>query len=157
MDQKKIGGFIAEIRKEKGLTQVAFADKLGVTNKTVSRWENGNYMPDLSLIPLICEELQISVNEFLSGERLDDEEFRKQADQNVISVLDRERRMLRAKRVSDFLGGGGTGLILSTLYSPVSMMQTAVAVAGAVMILASWFFRARLDHMIFPEPGGPGR
>ena len=65
MDQIKIGRFIAELRKNKNMTQSELADILGVTNRTVSRWENGNYMPDLSLITLISETLDGSVSELL--------------------------------------------------------------------------------------------
>ena len=68
MDSLKIGKHIAECRKEKGMTQSQLAEKLGVTNKTVSRWENGNYMPDLSLLVPLSSVLEISLDELLSGE-----------------------------------------------------------------------------------------
>ena len=83
MDQIKIGRFIAALRKERGLTQEALGRRLGVTNKTVSRWENGNYMPDIELLVPLGEALGVSVNELLAGERLDDAAFRKQADDNL--------------------------------------------------------------------------
>jgi transcriptional regulator with XRE-family HTH domain len=67
MDTSSIGQFIAEKRKVKGLTQQQFAERLGVTNKTVSRWENGNYMPDISLLIPICEILEVSLSELLQG------------------------------------------------------------------------------------------
>ena len=63
MDQIKIGKFIAALRKEKGLTQEKLGEKLGVTNKTVSRWENGNYMPDVEMLSLLSEEFGVSINE----------------------------------------------------------------------------------------------
>lgn len=87
MDQAKVGKFIARLRKEQGLTQEALGQKLGVTNKTVSRWENGNYMPDIELLVPLGEELGVSVNELLSGERLNDEQFRKQADENLVEAI----------------------------------------------------------------------
>lgn len=65
MDQEKIGSFLAENRKAKGFTQIEFAEKLGVSNKSVSRWETGKNMPDVSLFLPICDALDISVNEFL--------------------------------------------------------------------------------------------
>lgn len=68
MDQKKIGIFISEKRKENHLTQEQLAEQLGVTNKAVSKWENGKCMPDISLIQQLCEILHISVNELLNGE-----------------------------------------------------------------------------------------
>ena len=87
MDQRKVGRFIARLRKERGITQEALGRELGVTNKTVSRWENGNYMPDIQLLVPLAEALGVSVNELLSGERLDDERFRKRADENLVEAV----------------------------------------------------------------------
>ena len=70
MDQSKIGKFIGEIRKEKNMKQSELAEKIGVTNKTVSRWETGKYMPDLSLFTEISKVLGVTINELLTGERL---------------------------------------------------------------------------------------
>lgn len=88
MDQKKIGQFIAVLRQEKGLTQAALGKRLGVTNKTVSRWENGNYMPDVSLLPQLSRELDVGINELLSGERIEqDSEYRRKADEAILSAM----------------------------------------------------------------------
>ena len=70
MNQEKIGKFIAECRKEKNLTQEQLAEKLGVSNKSISRWENAKTMPDISLFEPICKELDISFNELLTGEKI---------------------------------------------------------------------------------------
>lgn len=86
MDQVKVGKFIAALRKEQGLTQEALGRKLGVTNKTVSRWENGNYMPDIELLVPLGEVLGITVNELLAGERLSGERFREKADENIVTM-----------------------------------------------------------------------
>ncbi len=86
MDQIKIGKFIASLRREQGLTQEQLGEKLGVTNKTVSRWENGNYMPDIEMLQLLAEEFDVSINELLTGERIRDDEFRKKADENIIRI-----------------------------------------------------------------------
>ena len=88
MDQVKIGKFIAALRKEQGLTQERLGEKLGVTNKTVSRWENGNYMPDVETLVLLSKEFGVSINELISGERLAAEDFRKAADDNLAAALD---------------------------------------------------------------------
>ncbi len=87
MDQVKIGKFIAALRKQSGLTQEALGEKLGVSNKTISRWENGNYMPNIEMLRLLSKEFDVSINELLSGEKIPDEEFRKKADENVIKAL----------------------------------------------------------------------
>ena len=86
MDQIKIGRFIASLRKQRDLTQEALGEKLGVTNKTVSRWENGNYMPDIEMLQLLSKEFDVSINELLAGEILSDAEFRRKADDNVVDV-----------------------------------------------------------------------
>jgi len=86
MDQIKIGKFIASLRKEKVLTQQVLGEKLGVTNKTISRWENGAYMPDIEMLKLLSDIFQVSINELLCGDRLSDTDFRKEADENVIAI-----------------------------------------------------------------------
>ena len=86
MDQIKIGKFIAELRKEKKLTQETLGEALGVTNKTVSRWECGTYMPDIEMLGLLAKEFGVSINELLAGQRLNDEEFRQAADENLSAV-----------------------------------------------------------------------
>ena len=86
MDQVKIGKFIAELRRRDGLTQEALGEKIGVTNKSISRWENGNYMPDFEKLQLLAQEFKVSINELLSGERLSDENFGQKTDKNGIAV-----------------------------------------------------------------------
>ena len=70
MDQIRTGKFIASLRKEKGYTQEELGRILGVSNKTVSRWENGNYMPDIETLRLLSKEFSVSIEELLDGERL---------------------------------------------------------------------------------------
>ena len=86
MDQIKIGKFIAQLRRESGMTQETLGEKLGVTNKTISRWETGAYMPDIEMLQLIGQSFGVSINEILAGQRLSDEEFRQKAEENVIAV-----------------------------------------------------------------------
>lgn len=86
MDPVKIGKFIAGLRRSEGLTQQALGERLGVTNKTVSRWENGNYMPDIAMLPLLADVLKVSVRELLAGEKLSDGDVRQKADKNGMAV-----------------------------------------------------------------------
>ena len=86
MDQVKIGKFIAELRRRAGLTQEALGEKIGVTNKTISRWENGDYMPNIEMLQLLAEEFSISISEILAGEKFSDEESRHKADENAIAT-----------------------------------------------------------------------
>lgn len=88
MDQEKIGRFIANCRKEQNLTQEQVAEKLDVSNKTVSRWETGNGFPDVSLLQPLCGLLNISVNELLLGEKIPEDNFRKKVEENTIRILE---------------------------------------------------------------------
>ena len=87
MDQIKIGKFIAKMRKEESFTQRQLADLLGISDKTVSKWETGNGLPDVSLMMPLCDSLHISVNELLSGERLTDSEYRNKAEENMMDLM----------------------------------------------------------------------
>ena len=99
MDQVKIGKFIAELRRRAGLTQEALGEKIGVTNKTISRWENGDYMPNIEMLQLLAEEFSISISEILAGEKFSDEESRHKADENAIATTS-TRIALRNQSIS---------------------------------------------------------
>ena len=86
MDQIKIGKFILNCRKEKKITQEELAEKLGVTSKSISRWENGKTMPDYSLLKDLCNELDINVNELLSGEKIKENDYMIKAEENFINL-----------------------------------------------------------------------
>ena len=87
MDQVKIGRFIAELRKEKSLTQRELAELMGVSDRTVSKWETGNGMPEISMLMPLCQALQINVNELLSGERLSDDSYSRKAEENIMNLI----------------------------------------------------------------------
>ena len=88
MNQEKIGKFITEKRKSKKLTQSALAEKLGVTNRSISNWENGKHMPDLSLFKPLCNILDISINELMSGEKIEDSDYKNKLEENLINTID---------------------------------------------------------------------
>lgn len=87
MDQIKIGKFIAEERKAKKYTQRELADKLSISDKTISKWERGNGFPEVSLLLPLCNELEITVNELLSGERLQAMDYKKKAEENMVNLV----------------------------------------------------------------------
>lgn len=87
MNQIQIGRFIADCRKESNMTQRQIAEKLGITNRAVSKWETGKSMPDASLMLELCEALHISVNELLCGKRLNELEERKESEQNTLAMF----------------------------------------------------------------------
>ena len=87
MDLVQIGKFIAELRKEQELTQEQLGWKIGVTNKTISRWENGNYLPPADVLLAMSQLFNVSVNEILSGKRLLAEEYKEAAETNLAQTL----------------------------------------------------------------------
>ena len=87
MDQIKIGKFIAEERKRKNYTQKVLAEILGISDKTISKWERGNGFPEISLLLPLCNELEITVNELLSGERLQEVDYKKKAEENMVNLV----------------------------------------------------------------------
>ena len=99
MDQKKIGKFILKCRKDKNLTQEQLAERLGVTSKSISRWENGNTMPDYSILKDLCGELDINVNELLSGEKIKENDYMNKAEENFIMLKKKVDNTLRLLKV----------------------------------------------------------
>ena len=97
MDQEMIGKFIAELRKGKNMTQEQLAEKLGVTSKSISRWENGNTMPDYTLLKDLCNELDININELLSGEKIKGNDYMNKSEENLIKLrkqIDKRKKLL---------------------------------------------------------------
>ena len=89
MDTIKIGQFIKSLRKENYLTQREVAERLNVSEKTISKWETGNGMPEVSLMLPLCKLFEISINELLSGERLDEKQYIEKAEENMACLVDR--------------------------------------------------------------------
>lgn len=114
MNQTEIGTFIAQCRKEKKLTQAQLAQKLNITDRAVSKWETGKGMPDSSLLLELCDILGITVNELLSGTRVEQEVYEKKADENLIA-LKRTEEASRARNV-----------LISLLYSAALLVGIMV-------------------------------
>lgn len=95
MDQVKIGKFIAECRKSKNLTQMQLAEKLNITDRAVSKWETGKGMPDSSIMLELCNELGISVNELLCGEKIKMDNYNEKAEENFIELKRSSERIER--------------------------------------------------------------
>ena len=116
MDQVKIGKFIASCRKEQGFTQASLADRLGITDRAVSKWETGKSLPDASNMMELCKELKISINELLTGEHIAMEEYVEKAEENFVSLKEKVDRTVKIlSRISLI------GCIISVPLVPLSM------------------------------------
>lgn len=100
MDQVKIGRFIAECRKKNHLTQMQLAEKLGITDRAVSKWETGKAMPDSALMLDLCKELKISVNELLSGETIDMQHYDEATEKILLEMAEKEEKQNKRLMVS---------------------------------------------------------
>ena len=108
MDQIKIGKFIAKCRKKNNLTQMQLAEKLNITDRAISKWENGKGMPDSGIMLDLCKELKISVNELLSGEMIEMKNYDKSVEKNLLEMIkqkeESDKRLLRAEVLIGILG-----------------------------------------------------
>lgn len=104
MMDNSIGAFLQSVRKEKNFTQKELADRIGVSDKTISKWENGNSVPDTTLLKPLCDELDISINELLSGERLLPEAYSENAEKNMMNLLESNQTAKKNNLIPDVLG-----------------------------------------------------
>ena len=99
MNQEKIGKFIASCRKQKNITQQELAEKLGVSDRTIGNWENGRNMPDLSLFKPLCKELDISLNDFLSGEVVSKGVYQERLEENIINTIEYTNKKIKDRNL----------------------------------------------------------
>lgn len=120
MDMQKIGRFLAELRREKNLTQNELGEQIGVTNKTVSRWENGNYLPPVEMLQILSKFFDVSINEILNGERINDSDYKNVSEQNVRSALNRSNVIIRKhKRIMNWV----IAVVVAILYIIISLVS----------------------------------
>lgn len=152
MDTKKIGAFIAMNRKKKGYTQEQLAEKLGVTNKTISRWENGHYMPDLSLLEPLSKELDITLNELLAGEEIVKEEAMEYSEQNLIQTIDYTDKKIKDehKKISLFIIGLGifTSLCAFTVFPSESSWGSIYSMIGLFLFVVGIFRELKFTSLL---------
>ena len=144
MDQIAIGKFIAKKRKEKNFTQEQLAERLGVSNKTVSKWETGKCMPDYSVVKILCEELEITVAELMDGEAAEERSVRAYDDEQIMDLLKRTQDLEKQKNLlygvllivmgialhalSYTLGGSNVKDFLSGLLLGISIAEMLVGI-----------------------------
>lgn len=98
MDRIKIGQFLAQERRDKKLTQQQLADKLGISNKTIIKWERGKELPDTSVVGPLCRTLHISINDLLAAEHISEDDYREKAETNMMNLMaEREKNIKKAK------------------------------------------------------------
>ncbi len=113
MEQVKIGKFIASKRKEQGLTQLQLAEKLGITDRAVSKWETGKSLPDASLMPELCKLLKITINDLLCGEVVSVENYNEKAEKALLEMVKKEE--MQNKKLMMYENVIGFGSTLSFL------------------------------------------
>lgn len=152
MDQIKIGKFIAACRKNQGMTQMSLAEKLGISDRAVSKWENGKSLPDSSIMLELCALLNINVNELLSGEKIMAESYDKIAEENLFAlkkeVEEKNRQLLN---VEVWIGAPATvaGLTMCFVASFIEMpgwLSISMITFAIVMIVAVAFIAVGIEQ-----------
>ncbi|MBQ8891930.1 MAG: helix-turn-helix domain-containing protein [Bacilli bacterium] len=139
MDQIKIGKFIQEKRKEQKLTQSDLAERLNITDRAISKWENGNCLPDAGTMPELCKILNVSINDLFSGEIVDMKDNEKKLEENLLEIAklkeEKDRQLLALEYVIGFTASI-TFLILIFVASYVEMetwLRILLIVAGSII------------------------
>ena len=139
MNQDKIGKFIAECRKQKNLTQEQLANKLNISDRAVSKWERGLNLPDSSLMIELCNILDISVNELLTGEIIKKENYMNKAEENLIELKEiiekNNRRFLILEIVLIFTSLFTLLLLISTSTLVDNVLYKSIMIAGGFLVL----------------------
>lgn len=152
MDQVKIGKFISERRKAQGLTQMELAERLSVTDRAVSKWENGRSMPDSSIMLALCKELSISVNDLLCGEVVTVENYNEEMEKNLMEALRQKEQADKSLLFMEVLIGCVCVaiLLLCTVFAgvlPLEEWQRSLLVLGGVVpLLAVTPFLLRIEQ-----------
>ena len=150
MDQIKTGNYIAGLRKEKNMTQRELAERINVSDKTISKWETGKSMPDLDCIGVLCETLGVSVNEIISGESLSADDYSRKAEETIMTLMEENEKnkkgnmamtivgivMLIIAIIMLFFGGGSMGMAISPalLIDLPSLILITVIMTGLILL-----------------------
>ena len=152
MDQIKIGKFIAECRKKNNLTQMQLAEKLNITDRAISKWENGKSMPDSGIMLDLCKELKISVNELLSGEDLEMNNYNEKLEKNLIDMVkqkeESDKKMLKLEWVIGYTASI-TFLTLIFVASYIEMpnwLRILLIVFGFINFIVGMFYGIKIEQ-----------
>lgn len=148
MDQAKIGKFIAECRKNKNMTQAELAEKLNITDRAISKWETGKGMPDSSLMLDLCNELGISVNELLSGEMIEMDNYNLKAEENLLQLKkqkeESDKNMLRLENIIGYI----SSILFLVLIFVASFIDMPPIVRISLIIFGSIIFAIGVANAI---------
>ena len=136
MDQVKVGKFIAECRKNKNLTQFQLAEKLNITDRAISKWETGKGMPDSSIMLELCDELDITVNELLSGEVIKMENYNSKAEENLLEMAKKEEIQNKKMMMYEWVIGGLSSITFLVLMFTLYFAVENIIVRVILFILA---------------------
>ena len=147
MDQIKIGKFIASCRKEQGMTQAVLAEKLGISDRAVSKWETGKSMPDSGIMLELCELLKINVNELLSGEHITMEDYNTKSEEVILGLKSENekyaKRLLRSEAYIVVVGVVASlamiiaGTIIALKNGENDPLAVVLIVSGCVIVVAA--------------------
>ena len=152
MNQEKTGAFIAICRKEKGYTQAALAEKLGITDRAVSKWETGRSMPDIAIMQELCELLEINVNELLTGERINMDDYKKMAEENLTELTRQEelnnKKLLMLENVIGWMAS--IAYLVLIFAANFAVEQTAwrivMILVGMAVFVTGIYYSVKLEH-----------
>lgn len=150
MNQIEIGRFITDCRKELKMTQADIADKLGITNKAVSKWENGKNLPDASLMIDLCNILNISVNELLSAKKLNKEEEKQKDKQNTLQMVIARKELENLSILTEVLIFVGiiVAMTLSSVLANTTTEKLMTLVLGSFVWGYGLFMRIKLKKAL---------
>ena len=167
MDQVKIGKFISDERKAKGYTQKQLSELLGISDKTISKWECGNGFPEASLLLPLCNELEITVNELLTGERISQQNYKEKAEENMVNMIREKEENKQKILLTTIIGVISTITFVTlllvvcfytdviTLPIKIVLMIIALSVFGVGLYVAMWgdrkigYFKCRNCNELF--------
>ena len=153
MDQIKIGKFIAECRKKNNLTQMQLAEKLNITDRAISKWENGKAMPDSSIMLDLCNELKISVNELLSGEMIEINNYNEKAEQTLLEMKRQKEETDKRLLAMEIVIGLLSSVLLFVLVFVASFVEMAdwlrilLIIIGFVPFIVGIIFAIRIEQV----------
>ncbi len=153
MDQIKIGKFISSKRKEKNITQSELAEKLNITDRAISKWENGVCLPDANTMPELCQILDISINDLFSGEVVDMKDNEKKLEENLLEMTKlKEQRDKELLVVEIFIGIVVTicmlgSIIIVSIVDLKTWLKVTIIVIGVILFAAGMFYALRIEQI----------